>query len=77
MGRMTTLGVLRLRVPKGWDTSLRMTLLWGDVNKRHECSELGFALRQSHHQAKAELLHRLSVGMKHRAQASDSVLATQ
>ena len=30
IGERSTLGVLRLRVPKSWDATLRMALLWRD-----------------------------------------------
>ena len=34
MGKAITLGVLRLRVPEGWDAPLRMTILWRDEEQR-------------------------------------------
>ncbi|AEU35177.1 hypothetical protein AciX8_0828 [Granulicella mallensis MP5ACTX8] len=36
---METLGVLRLRVPKRRDASLRMTILWETQNKNYTCDD--------------------------------------
>jgi hypothetical protein len=45
MGKISVLGVLRLRVPKGRDTSLRMTDLWGD-EQDYGCTHFHFVGRR-------------------------------